>query len=53
MSLDKAIESGQERRKPYRGRGAIYNSCRCDCRDCEGNRQHKHKKQMLKSQEIE
>jgi hypothetical protein len=55
MSLDKAIESGQEKRKPYYGAKSIRASCRCHggCEICQDNRQHKHKKQMLKSQEIE
>ena len=54
MSLDNAIESGQEKRKPYHGSKAIDASCRCHgtCPACQGSRQHKHKKQMLKSQEM-
>lgn len=43
MSLDKAIQHGKERRKPYKGGKAVAKSCRnhgaCDwCRD---NRKHK------------
>lgn len=43
MSLDKAIKSGKEHRKPYTGSKAIDCTCRnhggCPC--CEGNRKHK------------
>lgn len=40
MSLDKAIEHGKEKRKPYYGSQAIDASCRCHggCGWCEGNR---------------
>lgn len=40
MSLDKAIEHGKEKRKPYYGAQAIAGSCRCHggCEWCEGNR---------------
>ena len=46
MSLDKAIEHGHERRKPYTGSKAIDKTCRnhggCDwCRD---NRIYRYKK---------
>ena len=43
MSLDKAIEHGKERRKPYRGSKAIDPSCRNHggCPWCEENRKHK------------
>ena len=43
MSLDKAIEHGKERRKPYRGSKAIDPSCRNrgGCLWCEENRKHK------------
>lgn len=42
--LDKAIASGKERRKPYRGAKAIDRSCRNHggCVWCEGNRLHKY-----------
>lgn len=43
MSLDKAIEHGKERRKPYRGAKAIDPTCRNhgSCPFCEENRKHK------------
>ena len=43
MALDKAIKSGKEHRKPYRGSKAIDRTCRnhggCDW--CAENRKHK------------
>jgi len=47
MSHDKAINSGKEKRKPYRKGKAVDSSCRNHggCPWCEGNRKHKHKKQ--------
>ena len=43
MSLDKAIEHGKERRKPYRGSKEIDRSCRNHggCLWCEANRKFK------------
>lgn len=43
MSLDKAIEHGKERRKPYRGSKAIDGTCRNhgSCEWCVENRKHK------------
>ena len=43
MSLDKAIKSGKEHRKPYRGSKAIDGTCRNHggCPWCEENRRHK------------
>lgn len=43
MSLDKAIEHGKERRKPYRGSKAFDYTCRNHggCTWCEENRKHK------------
>ena len=43
MSLDKAIEHGKERRKPYRGGKLYFRSCRNhgDCPWCERNRRFK------------
>ena len=40
MSLDKAIEHGKEKRKPYYGAQAIDPSCRCHgtCEWCLNNR---------------
>lgn len=48
MSLDKAIEHGKERRKPWRGSKNIDKTCRnhggCDW--CKGNRLYSTKKAM-------
>ena len=43
MSLDKAIEHGKEKRKPYRGDKLVDPSCRNHggCPWCERNRKHK------------
>ena len=43
MSLDKAIEHGKEKRKPYRGNKAIDATCRNhgSCQWCERNRKFK------------
>lgn len=43
MALDKAIKSGKEHRKPYRGSKRIDCSCRNhgSCPYCEQNRRHK------------
>jgi hypothetical protein len=45
MSLDKAIQHGKEKRKPYRDSRAFDRSCRNhgDCPYCAGKRQHKYK----------
>lgn len=42
MSLDKAIQYGKEKRKPYRGSKAIDHTCRNHggCNACESNRKH-------------
>ena len=46
MSLDKAIEHGKEKRKPYRGAKSIDKTCRNhgSCGWCEMNRTHNAKK---------
>lgn len=46
MSLDKAIEHGKEKRKPYRGAAAWDSHCRPNgsCGYCRNNRSHKNKK---------
>jgi len=45
MSLDKAIESGKERRKQYRGSRAFSQSCRDNtCHHCLSNIKHKNKR---------
>ena len=43
MSLDKAIASGKEKRKPYRGAKAVDSTCRNhgSCKRCESDRRHK------------
>lgn len=43
MSMDKAIKSGKEHRKEYKGAKAIAKSCRNhgSCKWCEMNRKHK------------
>ena len=43
MSLDKAIEHGKEKRRPYYGSKAIDQTCRNhgSCLWCENNRKHK------------
>lgn len=48
MSLDKAIASGKEHRKPYRGAKATDHTCRNhgSCPYCRNNRLHKFKKNM-------
>ena len=50
MSLDKAIEHGKERRKPYKGAKAVDKSCRNhgDCYYCEQDRLYKYKKKHKK-----
>ena len=46
MSLDKAIQSGKEKRKKYYGSKAVDCTCRNGgtCPWCLGNRQYKNKK---------
>jgi hypothetical protein len=53
--MDKGIEFGKEKRKPYRGSKAFDRTCRNhgNCPWCEGGRQHKNRKQMLKVASIE
>ena len=43
MSLDKAIEHGKEKRKPYTGAKLYFKSCRNhgSCPWCESNRKYK------------
>ena len=50
MSLDKAIRSGKEHRKPYRGAKAVDSTCRNhgSCGWCEGNRLYSSRKRELK-----
>ena len=54
MSLDKAIEHGKEKRKPYRGAKAVDIHCRnhggvrhqWECEWCRENRTYKNRKRM-------
>ena len=48
MSLDKAIKSGREHRKPYRRGKAIDHTCRNHggCRVCRENRTYAVRKQL-------
>jgi len=48
MSLKKAIESGKERRKPYKGSKSWDSSCRNhgSCSWCERSRTHNTKKKL-------
>ena len=48
MSLDRAIQNGKEKRKPYKGVKAIDKSCRNNrgCSHCLGNRLHGYKKRV-------
>ncbi len=50
MSLNKAIASGKEHRKPYRGGKSIAKSCRNHggCPWCLENRRHKDTKKIEK-----
>lgn len=53
MSLDKAIASGKEHRKNYRGSKALDRSCRNhgSCPYCISNRKHRVRKQMQSAQD--
>ena len=48
MSLDKAIQSGKEKRKPYRKSKGIARSCRNHgaCNWCRDNRTYKTRKEL-------
>lgn len=55
MGLEKAIEHGKEKRKPYIGAKAVDCTCRNhgSCEWCKGNRTYKNSKKNLKvEQEI-
>jgi len=43
MSMERSINSGKDRRKPYRGSESVDSSCRNhgSCPWCKGNRKHK------------
>jgi hypothetical protein len=51
MGMEKAIASGKEHRKPYRGSKAIDCTCRNhgSCGWCLGNRMYKYQKNLEKS----
>lgn len=53
MSLDKAIEHGKEKRKPYRKSKRFDTTCRNhgSCPYCESNRTHNYKKQESSAEE--
>lgn len=53
MSMEKAIASGKEHRKPYYGAKAIAKNCRNhgSCVWCERNRKHKFLKKVLTIEE--
>lgn len=53
MSLDKAIEHGKEKRKPYRKSKSFDRSCRNhgSCGWCLGNRRYKNIKRTLISED--
>ena len=55
MSLDKAIKSGKEYRKPYHGSKSFDRTCRNHggCPWCEENRQHKYTKVLESAKEKE
>lgn len=52
MSLNKAIKSGKEKRKPYRGAKRVSKSCQNhgSCEYCLSNRLYKNKKRKEKSE---
>ena len=49
MSMDKAIESKKEHRKPYTGAKAVDKQCRNhgECEYCKCNSPYKYKKQEM------
>ena len=49
MGLDKSIEHGKEKRKPYRGAKSVDKHCRNHgyCKWCEGNRLYKNNKRII------
>ena len=55
MSLDKAIQHGKERRKPYHGGKAIDHTCRNHggCPWCEDNRLYRTKREHERLEEEE
>ncbi len=57
MSLDKAIKSGKEWRKPYRKRAAFDPACQKhgigSCPACQANRQYANRKRLEAAKESE
>lgn len=55
MSLEKAVQYGKEKRKPYYNAGRFDYSCRPNggCPHCEANRKHSFKKASMKASKIE
>lgn len=55
MSLDKAIQHGKERRKPYRRSKAFDRTCRNhgSCPWCRGNRLHAKQRDEAKARDME
>ena len=53
MSLNKAIEHGKEKRKPYTGAKAVSSNCRNhgSCEWCVENRKHKFRDKRLNEKE--
>lgn len=51
MSLNKAIKSGKEKRKPYRGAKRVSKSCQNhgSCEYCLSNRLYKNRKRKERS----
>jgi hypothetical protein len=54
MSLDKAIASGDERRKPFRKSKRFDKTCRNhgSCSRCEGDRTYRSRKQRIRADEM-
>lgn len=55
MSLEKAIESGKEKRKEYHGAKSVDRTCRNhgSCPYCQTSRMHTNKKRLLTADEQE
>jgi hypothetical protein len=53
MSLDKAIEHGKEKRKPYKGSKRFDRSCRNhgNCGYCKNDRTFEHKRKSFAAQD--
>lgn len=55
MSLDKAVKSGKEKRKPFAKSEEFDKTCRShgSCNYCRSNRTHRYAKQALTIREVE